>query len=123
MDPEDLARMTEADLAPPATRLGSTSRFRSAISSGWAASCGQFRLLRRRPHRRHRRARPAAAADAAADGRLADPWSGRLGIVFGIVAAFASTACDYAMTAFSTSFIAIPGFVVGLVLIYVLGAP
>ena len=29
---------------------------------------------------------------------------------------------DYALTAFSTSFIAIPGFVVGLVLIYVFGA-
>ncbi len=46
-----------------------------------------------------------------------------LGIVFGIIAAVRQYGVvDYALTAFSTSFIAIPGFVVGLVLIYVLGA-
>jgi peptide/nickel transport system permease protein len=46
-----------------------------------------------------------------------------LGIVFGIVAAIRQYSLfDYLMTGFSTSFIAIPGFVVGLVLIYILGA-
>jgi peptide/nickel transport system permease protein len=46
-----------------------------------------------------------------------------LGILFGIVAAVRQYGTiDYAATAFSTSFIAIPGFVVGLVLIYVFGA-
>jgi peptide/nickel transport system permease protein len=46
-----------------------------------------------------------------------------LGIVFGIVAAVRQYSLfDYVMTGFSTSFIAIPGFVVGLVLIYILGA-
>lgn len=46
-----------------------------------------------------------------------------LGVVFGIVAAIRQySVVDYVMTAFSTSFIAIPGFVVGLALIYIFGA-
>src|SRR5919198_1832786 len=46
-----------------------------------------------------------------------------LGIVLGIVAAVRPyTLVDYVVTAFSTSFIAIPGFVVGLVLVYTFGA-
>ena len=46
-----------------------------------------------------------------------------LGIGFGIVAAIRQySPIDYALTAFSTSFIAIPGFVVGLVMIYLFGA-
>ena len=45
------------------------------------------------------------------------------GVVFGIVAAVRQySVVDYVMTAFSTSFIAIPGFVVGLALIYIFGA-
>jgi peptide/nickel transport system permease protein len=45
------------------------------------------------------------------------------GILFGIIAAVRQYGkIDYLLTAFSTSFIAIPGFVTGLVLIYVLGA-
>jgi peptide/nickel transport system permease protein len=46
-----------------------------------------------------------------------------VGIAFGIAAAVRQySRLDYALTAFSTSFIAIPGFVVGLVMIYVFGA-
>jgi peptide/nickel transport system permease protein len=46
-----------------------------------------------------------------------------VGIVFGIVAAVRQySRLDYLLTAFSTSFIAIPGFVVGLIMIYVFGA-
>jgi len=46
-----------------------------------------------------------------------------MGVTFGIIAAVRrSGPIDYALTAFSTSFIAIPGFVVGLVLIYLFGA-
>jgi peptide/nickel transport system permease protein len=45
------------------------------------------------------------------------------GVVFGILAAVRQySKLDYLLTAFSTSFIAIPGFVTGLVLIYVFGA-
>jgi peptide/nickel transport system permease protein len=46
-----------------------------------------------------------------------------LGVTFGIIAAVRQyRVIDYVLTAFSTSFIAIPSFVVGLVLIYVFGA-
>lgn len=46
-----------------------------------------------------------------------------LGILFGVVAAVRQYSwLDYVLTAFSTAFIAIPGFVVGLVLIYLFGA-
>jgi peptide/nickel transport system permease protein len=46
-----------------------------------------------------------------------------VGVTFGIVAAVRQySRIDYALTAFSTSFIAIPTFVVGLVMIYFFGA-
>ena len=46
-----------------------------------------------------------------------------LGVGFGILAAIRQYSwLDYTLTAFSTSFIAIPGFVVGLVMIYLFGA-
>ena len=46
-----------------------------------------------------------------------------VGVTFGIIAAVRrSGPIDYLLTVFSTSFIAIPGFVVGLVLIYLFGA-
>ena len=45
------------------------------------------------------------------------------GLIFGVLAAIRQySPLDYAVTAFSTSFIAIPTFVTGLVLIYVFGA-
>lgn len=46
-----------------------------------------------------------------------------LGIILGVIAGIRQySATDYGVTAFSISFIAIPGFVVGLVLIYTFGA-
>ena len=46
-----------------------------------------------------------------------------LGIAFGVLAAVRQYSwLDYLLTGFSTAFIAIPGFVVGLVLIYLFGA-
>ena len=46
-----------------------------------------------------------------------------IGIALGVLAAVRQySALDYLATGFSTAFIAIPGFVVGLVLIYVFGA-
>jgi peptide/nickel transport system permease protein len=46
-----------------------------------------------------------------------------VGVIFGIVAAVRQySRIDYLLTAFSTSFIAIPAFVVGLIMIYLFGA-
>ena len=46
-----------------------------------------------------------------------------LGIVFGVLAAVRQYSwLDYVLTGFSTTFIAVPGFVVGLILIYLFGA-
>jgi peptide/nickel transport system permease protein len=123
IDPENLARMTEADLARARHELGLDQPVpvRYVIWLGGILQ-GDFgfsvndhssvteELGRRLP--------PTLLlmGTSLVLGTL-------LGIGFGILAAVRQYGVvDYIATAFSTSFIAIPGFVVGLVLIYIFGA-
>jgi peptide/nickel transport system permease protein len=123
MEPEQLARMTAEQKAEARHRLGLDEPIpvRYAV---WLADVLQGDLGFSIVNRRH----------------VADELSARLGptllllgtaalvglpigIGLGLIAATRQYALpDYLSTAFSTLFIAIPGFVVGLVLIYALGA-
>jgi peptide/nickel transport system permease protein len=123
MDPEALARMTPADLAAARHALGLDQPIpvRYAI---WLAGILHgdlgYSVVNNSPvvDELVRRLPPTLLLMS-----VSLVVGSFIGIVFGLIAAVRQYhKIDYLLTAFSTSFIAIPGFVVGLVLIYVFGA-
>ncbi len=107
-----------------ARRWASTSRSPSVTSSGWATSLqgdlGYSVVNKRAGGARHRsRASGPTLLLMGTSALVGVP----LGIGLGVIAAIRQySGSTTSPTGFSTSFIAIPGFVVGLVLIYFLGA-